>query len=257
VNSILTEIVENKKVEVGENKKNIRLEILKEKIKTLPKTRGFKKALSLKKFSIIAEVKKASPSKGIIREDFDPVRIAKIYEKGKVDAISVLTDNKYFKGDILYLKSIKKAVSLPILRKDFIIDEYQIYESRYYYADAILLIVAILSEKKLKHFIELARKLNLDCLVEVHSKSEIQKAIKCNAEIIGINNRDLNTFKTDLRTTENLIKYIPKDKIVVSESGINKKSDVEYLKNLGVNAVLVGEAFMKSRNILKVIKRLF
>ena len=257
MNSILTEIVENKKVEVGENKKNIRLEILKEKIKILPKTRGFKKALSLKKFSIIAEVKKASPSKGIIREDFDPVRIAKIYERGKVDAISVLTDNKYFKGDIIYLKSIKKAVSLPILRKDFIIDEYQIYESRYYYADAILLVVAILSEKKLKHFIELARKLNLDCLVEVHSKSEIQKAIKCNAEIIGINNRDLNTFKTDLKTTENLIKYIPKDKIVVSESGINKKSDVEYLKNLGVNAVLVGEAFMKSRNILKVIKRLF
>lgn len=254
---ILKEIIENKKKEVAKSKKNLYIEILKERVNTLPPTKDFKKSLYSKDLSIIAEVKKASPSKGVIKKNFNPVKIAKIYERGKVDAISVLTDTKYFKGSLSYLKRIRKMVFVPILRKDFIIDEYQIYESRYYGADAVLLIVSILTESELKYFIKLAKKINMDCLVEVHNKGQVKKALKCNAEIFGINNRDLRTFRTNLKTTENLIKYIPNDKIVVSESGIKTKEDIKYLKSLGVDAVLIGETFMRSQDMLKVIKDLF
>ncbi|MFH1825164.1 MAG: indole-3-glycerol phosphate synthase TrpC [Candidatus Firestonebacteria bacterium] len=250
---ILNKIIENKKKEVAKSKKSLCIKILKEKVYTLPPSK-FKKSLS-SHFSIIAEVKKASPSKGIMRKDFNPVQIAKIYEKGKADAISVLTDNKYFKGNLSYLKRIKNMVSVPILRKDFIIDEYQIYESRYYGADAVLLIVSILTENKLRYFIKLAKKINMDCLVEVHSQKEIKTALKCNADIIGINNRDLRTFKTDLKTTERLIRYMPDNKIVISESGIKTKEDIKYLKSLGVDGVLIGETFMRSKNITSTLKK--
>jgi indole-3-glycerol phosphate synthase len=206
--------------------------------------------------SLIAEVKKASPSKGIIREDFDPVKIARIYEECLASAISVLTDKAFFQGDLEYLTLIREAVKIPLLRKDFIIDEFQIYEARAFGADAILLIVSILDKTQLAEYQHLANELGLDSLIEVHTEKEVEKAIYADANIIGINNRDLSTFETNIDTTAHLIKLIPDDKIVVSESGISTRDDILTLKDQGVDAVLIGETLMKSDDIGKKIKEL-
>ncbi|MDI3311480.1 MAG: indole-3-glycerol phosphate synthase TrpC, partial [Thermoanaerobacterium sp.] len=205
--------------------------------------RNFKDALRGEKISIIAEIKKASPSKGIILDDFDHIKIARLYEDVNVDAISVLTERNYFKGDDVYINDVKKVTSKPVLRKDFIFDEYQIYESKFIGADAILLIVAVVGNN-LKKFYDTTKKIGLDALVEVHDEHELEIALNANVDILGINNRDLRDFHVDLMTTERLIKYVPSGVLLVSESGIKTSDDVKYLKSLGVNGVLIGETFM-------------
>ncbi|MDR2841924.1 MAG: indole-3-glycerol phosphate synthase TrpC [Spirochaetaceae bacterium] len=198
--------------------------------------------------SVIAEVKKASPSKGIIAEEFPYLQIAKEYEEAGAAAISVLTEPEYFKGSDQYLKEISSAVKIPLLRKDFIIDEYQIYEAKVLGASAVLLICALLNSETLSLFQNTARKLGLAALVEVHNEAEIDTALKCGAVIIGINNRDLKTFNVDINTTRRLFPLVPENVITVSESGIKTKADLAELSELGVNAVLIGEALMLSSN---------
>ncbi len=248
--TILDEIHTYKVLEVAESKRRVPLKVLEEHIKKRQGTKSFGAALkSDTNICVIAEVKKASPSLGVIREDFHPVEIARIYEASGASAISVLTDEKFFQGSLSYLTDIKKSVNLSILRKDFIIDLYQIYEARAAGADAILLIAALLSRDEMQHFLEVAKNLGMECLVEVHSESELIKVLKTSADIIGINNRDLATFKTDLETTFKLRPAIPDGKIVVSESGIKTRADILKLMEHGVHAVLVGETLMKSDDI--------
>ncbi|MBU3218015.1 indole-3-glycerol phosphate synthase TrpC [Clostridium estertheticum] len=241
--NILDEIVKNKILQIENEKIQKPLESLTNIEHRV--IRNFGKALSKNGLSIIAEVKKASPSKGLIDPNFDPIKTALNYEKYGVDAISVLTEKKYFLGDDKNIGLVKKNTSMPILRKDFIIDKYQIYQSIALGADAILLIAAVLKDK-LKSYFELATSLGLHCLVEVHNSFEIELALECGSKIIGINNRDLSNFHVDIHTTEKLMKYIPNDKIVVSESGISSIGDVLYLKSIGASAVLIGESFMRS-----------
>src|SRR5574341_838046 len=248
--TILDEIYKHKLSEVAENKRRISIEVLKENIKEEQRPRPFGASLkSHTNITIIAEIKKASPSLGIIRKDFNPLKIARLYESSGASAISVLTDEKFFQGKLSYLTDVKKSVSIPILRKDFVIDPYQIYEARSAGADAILLIAALLSKEKIQHFLELADELEMDCLVEVHSESELKKVLQTSANIIGINNRDLATFKIDLEITLVLRPMIPAGKIVVSESGIKSREDIVTLIKKGIDAVLVGETLMKSINI--------
>lgn len=248
--TILDEIYKHKLSEVAENKKRIPTEVLKENIKEEQRTRPFGASLkSNTNITIIAEIKKASPSLGIIRKDFNPVEIARLYESSGAAAISVLTDEKFFQGKLSYLTEVKKSIQLPVLRKDFIVDPYQIYEARSAGADAILLIATLLSKEEIQHFLELAEGMSMDCLVEVHSESELKKVLQTSANIIGINNRDLATFKIDLETTLLLRPMIPAGKIVVSESGIKSREDIVTLIKKGINAVLVGETLMKTANI--------
>lgn len=245
---ILDEIVEKKRKQIEGEKKEVSLEKMIEKAKRTIKIRDFEQALRGKEVAIISEVKKASPSKGVIKEDFDPVKTAKFYEKSNFDAISVLTEKEYFLGDDKYIKMIREVTTKPILRKDFIIDEYQIYQSKVIGADAILLIARIL-KGKLKSYYDLARSLGLHVLVEVHGEEEVEEALKSGAEIIGINNRNLETFTVSLEQTSKVMKLLPKGKIIVSESGIRGKEDMDYLKSLGVSAVLVGETLMRGNTL--------
>lgn len=199
--------------------------------------------------SIIAEVKKASPSKGVIRSDFDPVEIAKIYESHHAKAISVLTEEKFFLGDMAYLKKIADTVKVPVLAKDFFIDEGQLFEAAFYGASAVLLIAAMLSDSQMKDFIGVASRLDLDCLVEVHDQDELDRAVKIGAEIIGINNRDLQTFNVDINTAFDLIRNVPSDKVVVVESGITSHEDIVKLSAAGCRAFLIGESLMRAPDI--------
>ena len=244
----LTDIINYKRVELEERKKKIPFQTINSQLQYVKPPIGFKKALSGDGVKIIAEVKKASPSKGVIREDFDHIAIAENYEKAGASAISVLTDSHFFQGDIEYLNQIRHVVDLPLLRKDFIIDEYQVVEARVYSADAILLIAAVLSEKELKHLYDLSQTLGMDVLVEVHDKKDLKKALNMGAGIIGINNRDLKKFKTDINTTIALAKGIPEDRIIVSESGINSKDDIDFLTKGGVHTFLIGEALMREED---------
>ena len=208
---------------------------------------------------IIAEVKKASPSKGVIKVDFDLVAIARAYADGGAAAISVLTEEKYFQGSRDYLKAIADDLGEncpPLLRKDFLVDPYQIYEARGYRADAVLLIAAILSPSDLVSLLDLAHRLGMSALVEAHTEAEVQAALDAGARIIGINNRDLKTFKVNLETTARLRPLIPSDRLVVSESGISTRADIVYLSQLGVNAALVGEALMTTPDIGQKLKEL-
>lgn len=200
------------------------------------------------RISVIAEIKKASPSKGILKENFNHLSIAEIYLSGKVDAISVLTDQQFFKGNILFLKDIAKIKTVPLLRKDFIIDEFQILEAKSNGADAILLIAEALSKNQIDELTSTAVENNLDVLLEIHSESQLSKINFSKNKIIGINNRDLSTFQVDMNTTINLSNHIPDECLIVSESGINSQIDVDILKNYA-DAFLVGEHFMKSENI--------
>ncbi|MCL2145549.1 MAG: indole-3-glycerol phosphate synthase TrpC [Endomicrobia bacterium] len=216
----------------------------------------FEKALKKDEMSFICEIKKASPSKGIISRDFRYVEIAKEYESAGADAISVLTEPDFFLGSNKYLTEIKNAVNIPVLRKDFIIDQYQIYEAKNIGADAILLICSILSFDILKEFMKIAHDLGLSCLVETHDEKEVDTALKAGAKIIGVNNRDLKNFEVDINNSINLRKLVPEDKIFVSESGIKTKEDINTLRWHKVDAVLIGEELMKSGNITEKLREL-
>ncbi|MCX7876500.1 MAG: indole-3-glycerol phosphate synthase TrpC [Melioribacteraceae bacterium] len=215
----------------------------------------FEKSISKKgQLNLIAEIKKASPSKGIIRENFNHIDISKIYFNNSVDAVSILTDRLFFMGDITFLKDIASIKKAPLLRKDFIIDEIQIFEAKSNGADAILLIAEILSSEQIKYFTNVAQEINLDVLLEIHSPKQLDKIDFSLNKIIGINNRNLETFNVNINTTFELLKLIPSDIITVSESGITSKNDIEKLKSKKINAVLVGEHFMKSNDIEKELQ---
>jgi indole-3-glycerol phosphate synthase len=256
---ILDKIVVDVSIELEERKRRLPLADLKKMVSVQPPTFDFASVLQGDDICLIAEVKKASPSKGVIRQNFNPVEIARIYANNGAAAISVLTEPKYFQGSLNYLRDIKKALvdkSLPLLRKDFILDPYQVYESRAYGADGILLIVAILTPEKLSELLHLSHQLSMMCLVEVHNKGELETTIKSGAKIIGVNNRDLNTFKVDLKTTTRLRPFVPSDRITVSESGIKSREDIKKLREWGVNAALIGEALMSAQDIATKMREL-
>lgn len=254
---ILDDIVISKKEELAETKRRVALADVKARIADAGPTRGFARALSAgTAIRLIAEVKKASPSKGVIREDFDPARIAETYESSGASCISVLTEKKYFQGDLDYLGRIRASAGLPLLRKDFIIDEYQIHEARAFGADAILLIAACLERQQIEDYLGIARRIGLDVLVESHTYKELDKSLVAGALLVGINNRDLTTFTVSLRTTLDLLKDIPDDRTVVSESGIRTRADVLALQQAGVDAILVGESLMREKDIGKKVKEL-
>jgi len=256
---ILDRIVRDNLEELEARKRSFPLKELQKMALEQAPPLDFASALSGSSIQLIAEVKKASPSRGIIRSDFNPVEIAQAYASSGASAISVLTEARYFQGSLDYLKDIKSALGNrrpPLLRKDFIHDPYQIYESRAYGADSLLLIVAILTPEKLEGLLGLNHKLGMSCLVEVHNEDELEIALRTGAGIIGINNRDLHTFTVDLTTTERLRPLIPKDRIVVSESGIRNRDDMEKLTKWGVDAVLIGEALMSAPDIAAKAKEL-
>lgn len=248
----LDKIVATKRQEVDRLKETFSLAAAERAIESRPACLGFGQALAAgrkRNMGLIAEVKKASPSKGLIRPDFDPVAIASAYEAAGADCISVLTDTDYFQGANAYLEAVRAAVGVPLLRKDFTIDARQIYEARAIGADAILLIAAILTTDEMREFLAVARELGLDALVEVHDREELERALTLDATLIGVNNRNLHTFVTDLKTTETLIRDIPGDKTIVSESGISSPDEIRYLLETGAHAVLVGEHFMRQPKI--------
>ena len=253
--TILDKILDDKRDEVEQKKQFLPLSVLKERL-TQQKPLDFAGALRGKGLKLIAEVKKASPSRGVLCPDFKPVALANAYVQGGAAAISVLTEVNYFQGSLRYLAELRDRVSIPLLRKDFIIDGYQVYESAVYGADALLLIAAILGQAQLEELLALSHSLGLKCLVEVHNEDEVERALLSGAEIIGINNRDLNTFAVDTDTTRRLRPLIPEGRIVVSESGINNRDDVRRVKEWGVNAVLVGEALVTASNIPAKMKEL-
>jgi indole-3-glycerol phosphate synthase len=247
---ILSKIISEKRKEVEKARTLMPEQRLKELAEKMYTKSSFKRNIArLHHINLIAELKKASPHRGIIRGDFNPLKIALTYQANGASALSVLTDERFFEGNLKILKELKGKVTLPLLRKDFIIDEYQIYESVYWGADAILLIAHILTEEELTSFYRIAKGLGMDVLVEVHNEEDMEKAIKSGASIIGINNRDLTTFRIDLSTTQRLARLIPENKVKVSESGIKTYEDVMFLKSLGIDAVLIGEVFMEADNI--------
>jgi len=250
---ILDTIIETKKEEVEQLKKQTTVSALKRTIARLEPCRNFRQAISFAGCNIIAEVKCASPSRGRLIADFDPVRIAGVYENNGAAAISVLTDEKYFAGHKNYLTQIRQKIKLPLLRKDFIIDHLQIYETRAIGADAILLIVHVLG-KKLAEFILLSRKLGLSPLVEVHTQEELDLALAADAEIIGINNRNLDTFVTDIETSRKLRARIPEGSIVVAESGIMSRADIDILMQANIQNFLIGEALITAPDIGKKLR---
>jgi indole-3-glycerol phosphate synthase len=254
--TILDKILATKKREVERDKQKVKLSCLMECIARRQVPLDFAAALKGEGIKLIAEVKKASPSKGVLRPYFDPMALAKTYADSGAAAISVLTDAEYFQGSPEHLAAIRQTVSLPLLRKDFIYDEYQIYESAAYGADALLLITAILEPKQLAKMLTISLKLGLGCLVEVHDKDELTIALDSGAEIIGINNRNLKTFEIDVNTTRRLRPMVPENNIVVSESGISRREDIKKLEEWGVDAVLIGEALVSARNIPKKIREL-
>ena len=256
---ILNKIVEKRKEQLEREKSLISLEEIKAFIESnRDKSRDFlfEGVLKSNDLTLIAEVKKASPSKGLINAHMNPVDTALKYQKAGAGAISVLTEEEYFLGDNRYLSEIADMVNIPLLRKDFIIDPYQIYHSKYLGASIILLIVAILDKEKLIEYLSLADSLGLNVIVEVHTEEELLVAIDIGAKIIGINNRNLKTFEVDLDTTKRLMELVPTNKLVISESGIKTADDVRYLKNLGVKGILIGETLMRSENIGKTIEGL-
>ncbi len=254
---ILDEIVAIKRREVAQRKETFPMRALKEMIAGRPPVRDFKAALGAEAgCAIIAEVKRRSPSRGVLQADFDPVRIAREYESHGAEAVSVLTDETFFGGCDADLSAVRSAVSLPVLRKEFIIDPYQVYETRAIGADAILLIAAILTEGQLRKYRDLAASLGLAALVEVHNREELEMALAAGAEIVGINNRNLKTFVTDIRTSITLAPLIPKGRIVVSESGIRTRAEIETLLKAGIRAFLIGETLIAAPGIGPKLKEL-
>jgi len=259
--TILKTIVARKYEEIEENQKRMNVPQLESLIAEQEVPRGFVSAiantLAKGKPAVIAEIKKASPSKGVIREDFNPAEIAISYEKGGASCLSVLTDVDFFQGANECLKQAKAACTLPIIRKDFIVDEYQVYEARAIGADCILLIVAALEDEQMKRLDECAKKLGMDVLIEVHNLEELERALPLKNTLIGINNRDLHSFETSLQTTYELLERIPDEFIVVTESGIHTMDDVNAMRSARVNAFLVGEAFMRAQDPGAELQALF
>ncbi len=256
-NDFLKEIVSKKKERILLAKQELPQEELKERIFGILPTRPFIEAINKPRtISLIAEIKKASPSAGVIRENFNLQEIVAGYKEAGVQAVSVLTEEDYFLGCVAYLTQVKSLIDVPVLRKDFILEPYQVYESRFFGADAILLIADLLTKDTLSELMQLAESLGLDYLVEVHTEKELKKILGMEVPFIGINNRDLRTLKVDLKTTEKLFIMIPKDKTVVVESGIKSRQDVLFLKILGINAVLIGEAFMRAQDIKKKVEEI-
>ena len=253
---ILLKIVENRREEVARQKEILPLVELRQMLADSPPTLDFEKAIRGRACAVIAEVKRSSPSKGRIREDFDPVKIARTYELYGASALSVLTERRFFEGNNAYVPRIRRAVRLPILRKDFIVDPYQINETRVLGADALLFIARLLEAGELRDFIGLASELGLAALVEVHDEKDVEKAVSSGARIVGINNRDLATFRTDLAVSIGLARRIPKGITVVSESGISSRGDIETLIGSGIHAVLVGESLMREQDIGKKLREL-
>lgn len=251
---ILKEIVAHKFEEVTSAKATATLSELKVRISDLEDVpRGFERHLRCAVTSdwtaIIAEIKKGSPSKGMIRENFDLLEISETYQNNGATCLSVLTDEKFFMGHLRYLAMVRETVSLPLLRKDFICDSYQIYEARAAGADAILLIAAMLDLNQLRDFSAVANEIHLDVLLEVHDEAEMEKALQTDCTLIGVNNRNLKTFKTDLGTTGRLAQMMPSDRLLVAESGINNRADIVRLQSEGASAFLIGEAMMREKNI--------
>lgn len=256
--SVISVIVEKKKERLSYSKGKVSLNELKGRIREIEKPLDFKKAVLRKDgpVKLICELKKSSPSKGLIRDGFDLHRISAVYEDKAVDAISVLTEEDYFSGDLAYIPALKKTVTRPILRKDFIFDEYQIYESRASGADALLLIASLLDRNQAEEYIHLSGEMGLAVLFEVHDARELEKALRAGAETIGINNRDLATLEVDIRTTLKLKREIPAGKVVVSESGIRTKDDISKLLENGIDAALIGTTLMEAPDIGKKIDEL-
>ena len=248
--TVLRKIIARKWEEIAERKAQVSLEQLKARVALQAPARGFVKAIESKiaqgKAGVIAEIKKASPSKGVIREHFVPAELARSYEQGGAACLSILTDVDFFQGADEYLQQARAAVSLPVIRKDFLVDEYQIYEARAMGADCVLLIVAALIPEKLTELNTLAQSIGLDVLVEVHDEAELDVALELPNKLIGINNRNLHTFDVTLETTYKLLDKIGSDRIVVTESGILAPADVQAMRSKNVNAFLVGEAFMRA-----------
>ena len=261
MSNILEQILATKAEEIQQRRAQISLAELKQRTLEAPQTKGFISALqqraSQQQAGIIAEIKKASPSKGVIRADFDPVAIAQSYASAGATCLSVLTDEQYFQGHDNYLVQVGEAVSLPLLRKDFTIDEYQVYEARAIGADCILLIVSALSAEQLNQLHTLAASLELDVLIEVHDAAELETALTLQPKLIGINNRNLKTFTTELKTTIDLLPQIPGDVTVVTESGISRIEDVKLMQQHEVFCFLVGEAFMRADNPGDELSKLF
>lgn len=254
---ILDEIVGNKLKEIAQRKKEVPLAALKSKIATLAPTKDFKKAISSsRRINIIAEIKRSSPSAGLIRQDFDPAKLATTYKNNGASAISVLTDKKFFSGDPENLTKVRGVCSLPVLAKEFILDEYQIYEARTLGADAILLIARMLDREDLRKYLDLASRLDLACLVEIYEEEEWEKIKGLPIDIVGINNRNLANSKVDLKTSFSLVKKLPSDKIVVSESGIDSRENIDRLREAGVRAFLIGGTLLKSRDVGKKLREL-
>ena len=261
---ILKKIIVRKEQEIIDRKEKASqgrlMEQALEALMTSP-VRGFVKSMQQRinanQAAVIAEVKKASPSKGVIRENFNPAEIAKSYEEGGASCLSVLTDIDFFQGSDEYLKEARAACSLPVIRKDFIVDTYQVYEARAMGADCILLIVAVLSDEQMAQLYQLALDLKMDVLIEVHDEAELHRALPFGATLVGINNRNLRNFETSLNTTIDLLEQIPEDRIVVTESGIHTAVDVKLMRDHKVNAFLVGEAFMRADDPGAELKKLF
>ncbi len=258
---ILTKILRQKAQEVTQRASRISLRELSARVEDCPATRGFAAAMKGRaeqgQPAIIAEIKKASPSKGLIREDFDPIWLARRYQAGGATCLSVLTDEQFFQGHDRYLKDARAACSLPVLRKDFVLDTYQVYEARVLGADCILLIVAALGDAALMELSVLAHELGLDVLIEVHDLEELQRALVLPSQLIGVNNRNLRTFETSLSTTLDLLPQIPPDRLLVTESGIADRADVTTLKDAGVSAFLIGETFMRAADPGTAIEQMF
>lgn len=253
---ILDDIAAKRKEQLSREMNAVPFETVKRAVEQAPPPLDFKKALQKNRLSVIAEVKKASPSKGLICPDFHPAQIARIYETAGADAISVLTEEAYFQGSSAVLREVRAAVGIPILRKDFILSPYQIYEARAIGADAILLIAALLSTEELKEFKETADAFGLACLMEAHNEEELEKVLSAGAELVGINNRDLRTFRVNLDATARLARLVPPQCILVSESGVKSRSDFLAAENAGAKAVLIGETLMRSKDPTATLREL-
>lgn len=258
---ILIKILNRKHEEINERSASVPIATLKEQCVNADAVRGFIRSIENKinnnLSAVIAEIKKASPSKGVLREDFNPAEIAKSYAEHGAACLSILTDKDYFQGHEDYLKQARAACDLPVIRKDFIIDPYQVYEARAIDADCILLIVAALDDEGLLLLFNLAKELGMDVLMEVHDEHEMQRALKTDARLIGVNNRNLRTFDTDLNTTVRMLDMVSDNHILVTESGIHTIDDVQLMRDHGVNSFLVGEAFMRAENPGEKLAELF
>ena len=258
---ILNRILQRKSEEIAVARQQAPLDQLRRQLKSVSAPRGFIRSLQNKQSSgssaVIAEIKKASPSKGVIREDFDPVAIARSYATGGASCLSILTDRDFFQGHDDYLVAARNACRLPVIRKEFIVDPYQVYQARAIGADCILLIVAALEDQALKDLYSLSGDLGMDTLVEVHNQHELEQAMQLELDIIGINNRDLHSFETSLSTTLDLLNQLPETCLVVTESGIHRSEDVQLMRDHGVNSFLVGEAFMRAEDPGAELRALF